>query len=103
LQKFFERSDYNRDGSLSGSELQRAIAAAIADEKEITGPSVVEGKKAGIQVGQYAPDFELQPVEPHPALQKWLGDGASVNMEHGVKLSQLVGKAPIMLFFGSYT
>ena len=80
-----------------------ALAAEDRPAKELEGPSVVKGQKAGIAVGQYAPDFELQPVEPYAILQKWLGDGAPKDIEQGVKLSQLVGKAPIMLMFGSYT
>jgi len=71
--------------------------------EEIEGPSVVKGHKAGIEVGSYPPDFELQPVEPHAVLRKWLGEDAPKSIERGVRLSQLVGKAPIMLFFGSYT
>lgn len=71
--------------------------------KPLEGPSVVKGEKPGIEVGEYAPDFELQPVEPYAILQKWLGDDAPKTIEQGVKLSQLVGKAPIMLMFGSYT
>ena len=70
---------------------------------EIEGPSVVEGQKAGIVVGQYAADFELQPVEPYADLQKWLGADAPESIEQTVRLSQLVGKAPILLLFGSYT
>ena len=69
---------------------------------EITGPSVVEGRNAGIEVGQYAPDFELQPIEPYPILTKWLGDD-TLDKGEGVRLAQLVGKAPIMLLYGSYT
>jgi len=70
---------------------------------EIDGPSVVEGQKAGIEVGSNPPDFELQPIEPYAIFQKWLGDDAPKSIEHHVRLSQLVGKAPIMLLFGSYT
>jgi hypothetical protein len=70
---------------------------------EIAGPSVVEGQKAGIEVGQFAPDFELQPIEPYPILQKWLGSDAPPNLEDNIRLAQLVGKAPIMLLYGSYT
>jgi len=70
---------------------------------EIAGPSVVKGQPPGIEVGQYAPDFELQPVEPYAILRKWLADDAPANIEHKVRLSQLVGKAPIMLLYGSYT
>ena len=70
---------------------------------EIDGPSIVKGQKAGIEVGSYPPDFELQPIEPYAILEKWLGDDAPKSVEQHVRLSQLVGKAPIMLLFGSYT
>ena len=79
------------------------LAAEDQPAKPLEGPSVVKGQKPGIDVGQYAPDFELQPVEPYAILRKWLGYGAAKGIEQGVKLSQLVGKAPIMLMFGSYT
>ena len=79
------------------------LAAEDQPAKPLEEPSVVKGQKSGIDVGQYAPDFELQPVEPYAILKKWLGDGAPKGIEQGVKLSQLVGKAPIMLMFGSYT
>jgi hypothetical protein len=110
--------------------------------QEIKVPSVVRGRKAGIEVGQYAPDFQLQPIEPYAKLRDWLGndppgtassataprlggDGSSSrsgarlprsasvgtgvdDTEPGglfqkVRLSQLVGKAPILLLYGSYT
>lgn len=70
---------------------------------DVSGPSVVSGQQAGIEVGQYAPDFELQPIEPYAILQQWLGDGAPKSIEQNVQLSQLVGKAPVLLLFGSYT
>ena len=66
-------------------------------------PSVVEGTPAGIEVGDFAPDFELQPIQPYADLQKWLGDDAPESVEENVVLSQFVGKAPIILLFGSYT
>ncbi len=110
----------------------------------VKGPSVVRGKRAGIEVGQYAPDFELQPVEPYPSLRDWLVDEAlqvvyyqrprrfrvlgllprwrgrvraarvaysrkrvndpeSPDALQRVRLSQLVGKQPILLLYGSYT
>jgi hypothetical protein len=70
---------------------------------EISGPSVVTGQKAGIEVGQYAPDFKLEPIQPYPALRKWLGDKAPKSAAETVPLAQLVGKVPVMLLFGSYT
>jgi hypothetical protein len=69
----------------------------------ISGPSVVKGQKPGIEVGQYPPDFTLQPIQPYPALAKWLGAAAPKNVDDKVMLSQLVGKVPVMLLFGSYT
>ena len=66
-------------------------------------PSVIEGKKSGIEVGQYAPDFELQPIEPYAKLREWLGENAPKSIEEKVKLSRLVGKQPILLLYGSYT
>jgi hypothetical protein len=70
---------------------------------EITGPSVVEGQKAGVEVGQYAPDFKLEPIQPYAELPKWLGDKAPKSAADTVLVSQLVGKVPVMLLFGSYT
>lgn len=104
LEKFFQKYDSDEDDSLSIEELREAVASQADDDAApIEGPSVVEGQEAGIGVGDYAPDFELQPVEPHPSLRKWLGDDAPESIENNVKLSELVGKAPIMLFFGNYT
>ena len=70
---------------------------------EITGPSVIKDKPAGIEVGQYAPDFQLEPVNLYPDFKEWLGDKAPGKFEDRVMLSDLAGKKPIMLFFGSYT
>jgi len=100
--KEFEATMRSR-ARFGGSGGRRDASQSPDTPVEIKGQSVVEGQKAGIEVGQYAPDFELQPVQPYPSLRRWLGDDAPQNIEHGVKLSQLVGKAPIMLFFGSFT
>jgi hypothetical protein len=98
------RGGFGGPGSLSKEEIGRAPASpAGSGRKEIDGPSVVEGRKAGIEVGQYAPDFELQPIEPYAKLRQWLGDGAPESIEEKVRLSQLVGKQPILLLYGSYT
>ncbi len=69
----------------------------------IDAPSVAEGKKAGIEVGDFAPDFELQPVEPSADLKRWLGVDAPESVQRNVLLSKVVGKAPVLLLFGSYT
>lgn len=104
LKKFFERADADKSESLSKDELAKALAPpARGAPKQIDGPSVVEGRKAGIEVGGYAPDFELQPIEPYPQLQKWLRRDAPVSIEEKVKLSQLIGKQPVLLLYGSYT
>lgn len=66
-------------------------------------PSVAEGQIAGIEVGDFAPDFELQPVQPSADLQRWLGVDAPESIERNVMLSKVVGKAPVLLLFGSYT
>jgi hypothetical protein len=66
-------------------------------------PSVVYGKPAGIEVGQYAIDFELQPAKVHPDFTRWLGDKAPKNTQETVMLSDFVHKAPILLVFGNYT
>jgi len=69
----------------------------------LTGPSIVKGQPAGIDVGQCPPDFKLQPIEPYADLKQWLGDKAPTGAEDMVMLSDFVGKAPILLLFGSYT
>lgn len=69
----------------------------------ITAPSIVAGQKAGIDVGDCAPDFQLQPIQPYADLKYWLGDQAPKRADDLVPLSKLVGKAPILLLFGSYT
>ncbi len=66
-------------------------------------PSVVKGEKAGIEVGQYAPDFTLEPVQIYPDFKKWLGDKAPKSFKDKIMLSDLVGKKEVMLLFGSYT
>jgi hypothetical protein len=70
---------------------------------EITGPSVAKGEKAGIEVSGYAPDFKLEPIQPYPILEKWLGSKSPHGAADTVMVSQLVGKVPVMLLFGSYT
>lgn len=105
FQEFFKWCDSDENGSLNKDELGVAIESRNKpdDVHVIEGPSVVEGQKAGIEVGQYAPDFELQPIELYACLQEWLGDDAPKSIEDAVTLSQLVGDQPIMLLFGSYT
>ncbi len=102
LKRFFERSDADRNGSLGKEELAKALTRPAAG-KLIDGPSVIEGQKAGIEVGQYAPDFELQPIEAYPKFQEWLGRDTPVSIEEKVKLSQLIGSRPVLLLYGSYT
>ncbi len=65
--------------------------------------SIVEGKPAGIEVGDCAPNFELEPIEIHDDYKRWLGDEAPKSFEDKVMLSDFVGKAPIVLLLGSYT
>ena len=108
-EEFFQRADSDKNDSLSKEELAKVLATPKrGGPHQIEGPSVVEGRKAGIEVGQYAPDFELQPIELYAKLGEWLGDlpatdGAPKSIEDKVKLSQLVGKQPILLLYGSYT
>jgi hypothetical protein len=65
--------------------------------------SVVKGQPGGIAVGAYAPDFQLEPIGPHSDFTVWLGENAPKTIEDTVRLSDLTGKAPIILLFGSYT
>ena len=103
IEKFFRKNDSDDDGKLDEDELKVAIASqADREVVEVEGPSVVEGQKAGIGVGYYAPDFELQPIEPYACLQRWLG-GDDEGIEKRITLSQLVGEQPVLLLFGSYT
>ena len=97
VKSFFDRADSDRSGSLSKEELAKALTTPPPT------PSIVEGQQAGIEVGQCPPDFELQPIEPYAKFRDWLGDGAPRSIEEKVKLSQLVGKQPILLLYGSYT
>lgn len=69
----------------------------------LTGPSIVKGQPAGINVGEFPPDFKLQPVQPYAELKHWLGEKAPEKAQDLVLLSDFVGKAPILLLFGSYT
>ena len=66
-------------------------------------PSVVKGKPAGINVGDCAPDFQLEPIEISADFKRWLGDQAPKKFEDKIMLSDFVGKAPIVLLFGSFT
>jgi hypothetical protein len=93
---------------LAGAAFVASGFAADAPKKDVaktsTKPvSVVKGKPAGINVGDYAPDFQLEPTEIHEAFKHWLKDKAPKTFEDKVMLSDLVGKAPIVLLFGSYT
>lgn len=109
-----------------------------AEPDAVEGPSVIPGEPAGIGVGQYAPDFELQPIEPYAKLAEWLQSnrpqaapasrvryrrgllgrlrrlrgrtvassapsGSSLSVDDKIALSQLVGKQPVLLLYGSYT
>jgi len=65
--------------------------------------SIVKGKPAGIEVGQYAPDFELEPIQAYADFTRWLGDKAPKSAAQKVMLSDFAHKAPIILLFGSYT
>ena len=65
--------------------------------------SVIKGKPGGIEVGNYAVNFELEPIDAHPDYKRWLGDKAPKSIKDKVMLSDFVGKAPIILLFGSYT
>jgi hypothetical protein len=104
LEKFLRKNDSDEDGKLSEDELKVAIASRVDREViEVEGPSVVEGQKAGIGVGYYAPDFELQPIEPYACLQEWLGGDGDGSIEKRITLSELVGEQPVLLLFGSYT
>jgi len=69
----------------------------------LAGPSIVKGQAPGIDVGECPPDFQLQPIQPYADLKHWLGDKAPEKAEDLVMLSDFVGKAPILLLFGSYT
>jgi hypothetical protein len=68
-----------------------------------SGPSVAADQPPGIEVGQYAPDFELEPVELYPEFEKLLGDRSPRGFADEVHLSDLMGRRPVMLIFGSYT
>lgn len=104
LDKFFKWADSNDDGSLSEDEIGVALTTKPDDDNvEVEGPSVAEGQKAGIGVGWYAPDFELQPIEAYACLQEWLGADDPVSVEECVPLSRLIGEQPVLLLFGSYT
>ena len=81
-------------------------ATSFAAESEGTDadmPSVVKGKPAGINVGDCAPDFQLEPIEISADFKRWLGDKAPKTFEDKIMLSDLVGKAPVVLLFGSFT
>ncbi len=76
---------------------------AADNPSESAGPSVTKGKPAGIEVGNYAPDFQLEPIEISADFKRWLGDKAPKSFEDKIMLSDFVGKAPIVLLFGSFT
>ena len=81
-------------------------AASFAAESESadTGlPSVVKGQPGGINVGDCAPDFQLEPIEISADFKRWLGAKAPKTFEDKIMLSDFVGKAPIVLLFGSFT
>lgn len=65
--------------------------------------SVIKDKPAGIAVGDYAPDFQLEPIDIHADIARWLGDKTPEKFEDKVMLSDFVGTAPVILLFGSYT
>lgn len=109
-----------------------------AEPDTIEGPSVIPDEPAGIAVGQYAPDFELEPIEPYAKLAEWLENnrpqaapayrvryrrgflgrrrrviersvdrappsGSPLSADDKIRLSQLIGKQPVLLLYGSYT
>ena len=81
----------------------KQLNSSVVEDPGITAQSVVKGQPAGIEAGQYAPDFQLEPVDLYPQSKEWLGDKAPEKFEDKVMLSDLLGKKPIMLLFGSYT
>jgi hypothetical protein len=84
----------------SDSDAPRRFSARAPD---FTGPSVAAGRPPGIDVGQYAPDFKLQPVELYPEFKELLGERSPQSFADTVHLSDLMGRRPVMLIFGSYT
>jgi hypothetical protein len=93
------------EGERPGGRGRRGGRDAVEDKlrADFSGPSVLEGETPGIEVDQYAPDFQLEPVEVSPKFASWLGDRAPRSFEDKVMLSDLLGEQPVMLFFGSYT
>ncbi|MFQ6131160.1 MAG: hypothetical protein ACE5R4_03920 [Armatimonadota bacterium] len=75
--------------------------AGPADPPPPPGPG--EGVAATAEVGKLAPDFALEPIEIHEDFRRWLGAEAPQTFQDKVMLSDFVGKAPIVLLFGSYT
>ena len=57
----------------------------------------------GIETGEYAPDFQLEPIEPHADFARWLGDDAPKGFDEAMRLSVFRGHAPVILLFGSFT
>ncbi|NQU23303.1 MAG: EF-hand domain-containing protein [Candidatus Nealsonbacteria bacterium] len=114
-EEIFTRMDEDKDGVITKKEFEsrmqggggfgpgRGRPGGSGTAKKIEGPSIVKGKPAGLDVGQYPPDFQLQPIEAYPKFREWLGDAAPKSADDKVKLSQLVGKQPILLLYGSYT
>ncbi|MFC1601212.1 hypothetical protein ACFL34_02565 [Candidatus Sumerlaeota bacterium] len=81
-----------------------APASATATTSTKQAPtSIAKGQPPGIKVGDYAPDFELEPTAIHADFKRWLGQDAPKTFADKVMLSDLAGTAPIVLLFGSYT
>ena len=74
-----------------------------ADRANTAPPSVVKGQPAGVNVGDCVPDFQLEPVALSADFKRWLGDKAPRTFDDKVMLSDFIGKAPIVLLFGSFT
>ena len=83
---------------------QEVVAQQKVDETKTEALiSVIKGKPGGIEVGNFAVNFELEPIDTHPDYLRWLGDKAPKSIKDKLMLSDFVGKAPIILLFGSYT
>ena len=97
-----------RTAAFIGTVLTATLIASTSFAAESEGtdsglPSVIKGKPAGINVGDCAPDFQLEPIEISADFKRWLGDKAPKTFDDKIMLSDFVGKAPIVLLFGSFT
>ena len=81
---------------------QQATLRVMAQERP--SPSKAPNDEmTGIEVGQYAPDFQLEPVELHADFRRWLGDDAPKSFADTMRLSDFRDEAPVVLLFGSFT